>query len=83
MCCQHSGHTVTRMQSWAEFESELSLERYATLDDVSAAAEAADTQIVDARSHEQYIGKVKRAKHGGHVPSAISRTSRYWMRLAA
>lgn len=55
-----------------DFESNLDTSRYASLQDVESAAAAGGTQIVDARSHEQFTGAVRRARHGGHVPGAVN-----------
>lgn len=55
-----------------DFEAEANLARYAQLQDVRNAAQSSGTQIVDARSKEQYDGTVRRAQHAGHVKGARS-----------
>ena len=65
-------HEPCPLESWADFEAQPQLDQYADLSAVQSAVAAGDTQIVDARSAAQYKGEVKRAKHGGHMPGAVS-----------
>jgi thiosulfate/3-mercaptopyruvate sulfurtransferase len=44
--------------------------RHATRDEVLAALAARSATILDARSDGEYLGTEKRAKRGGHVPTA-------------
>ncbi len=45
-------------------------ERFADRDDVRAALNDGSTQIVDARSLDEYDGTLVRSQRGGHVPTA-------------
>lgn len=52
------------------FKVALRSDLHATRDEVLAAIAAKSATIVDARSDGEYAGTVKRAKRGGHVPTA-------------
>ena len=44
----------------------------ATEADILAGLNAGAMQIIDVRSPAEYAGTASRARHGGHIPSAIS-----------
>ena len=44
----------------------------ATASDVLRGLDAGATQLVDVRSPAEYKGETSRARHGGHIPSAIN-----------
>ena len=56
------------------FEAHLHAKRVASRDDVQAAIEKKDVQLLDSRSEEQYRGEIKPTNGGqpGHIPSAHS-----------
>lgn len=47
-------------------------DRHATRGEVLAAVGSKSDVIVDARSDAEYVGREKRAKRGGHIPSSCS-----------
>ncbi len=51
----------------AKFEPKINYDVLATLDDVLNS-----NTIIDARSREEYEGKIVRAARGGHIPNAIN-----------
>ncbi len=55
-----------------EFRVTFRNERHATRADVISALQSRSATIVDARSAGEYTGTEKRAKRGGHVPTACS-----------
>jgi len=52
------------------FPVDFQTDRLATRDEVLASIKANDARIVDARSAEEWAGKLLRAKRGGHIPNA-------------
>lgn len=46
--------------------------RLATWEDVRAILGRADVAIVDTRSHDEYVGKLVRARRGGAIPGAVN-----------
>ena len=56
----------------ANFVPRLNAGLKATAADILARLDSGAMQLIDARSPAEYAGTASRARHGGHIPSAIS-----------
>lgn len=54
------------------FSAKVNRDRLAEFDDVLTAINDPQTRILDARTADEYTGRDVRAKHGGHIPSAVN-----------
>ena len=55
-----------------KFVAEVNADLKATSQDILRGLNAGATQLVDLRSPAEYKGETSRARHGGHIPSAIN-----------
>ena len=56
----------------SNFEPKINKSIIASLDDVLNAINDSNSIIIDARSRDEYDGRIVRAARGGHIPSAIN-----------
>ena len=56
----------------AKFAPRLNTRLKATKEEIMTGIEAGNMQLIDVRSPAEYAGAASRARHGGHIPTAIS-----------